>query len=300
MALIIYRLNLTAIVWAFKKIDYRLLILALGLAFPLILIKAWRWNYLKKLQGINYGLGNSFLMYGVGAAIGSLTPGRLGEISKIGYLKNDGYSTGQSLVNVIMDRLLDFFFLMILGYSGIIFFFGFFKKLTLIYSLIMLSIITLAFIIKKRFYNQLIKKIFSLLIPSKYQKLWQVGFNDFSNGIRVYHRKNYFYFSSITLLAWLIYYCQIYLFAKSIGLNEIPLIYLMMAVTVSGFITLLPLSFLGIGTREATLIILLSPLTPNPEIIILLSELILLDFLILGIIGAIFWWLKPLPLTKTK
>ena len=295
---VIYRLDLEAFFLALKKINYSLLILAMLLTLPIILCKAWRWNYLKKNQGINYKLSGSFLMYGVSMAIGLLTPGRIGEVSKIAYLKNDGCSTGQSLVSVVMDRLLDLLFLMFFGYLGIIFFFGFFEKITLIYSIIIFSIIGLVFIIKKRLYYKLIKKIFSIIIPQKYQKLWRIHFRDFFNGIKSYSKKNYFYCFLITLFSWLIYYLQIYLFAKSIWLIKIPFIYLAIAVTVSGFITLLPVSFLGIGTRETTLILLLSPLAINPERIILLSELILLDFLVIGIIGAISWIFKPLPLAQ--
>ena len=295
---VIYRLNLETLLLAFKKINYPLLILGLLLTPFVILIKSWRWNYLKKNQDINYRLTDSILMYSVAAAIGLLTPGRIGEVSKIAYLKNDRCSTGQSLVSVVMDRLLDLFFLMFFGYLGIIFFFGFFEKITLIYSIIIFSIIGLVFIIKKRLYYKLIKRIFAIIIPLKYQKSWQTNFSDFLNGIKIYNKKVYFYSLFITLLAWLIYYLQIYLFAKSIWLIKVPFLYLAIAVTVSGFISLLPISFLGIGTRETTLMLLLSPLAINPERIILLSELILLDFLVVGVIGVISWIFKPLPLAQ--
>ena len=295
---VIYQLDLKTLYLSFQKINYRLLIPAILLIIPITFIKAWRWNYLKKLQNINYKLSDSFLIYSVGAAIGSLTPGRLGEISKIGYLKNDGYSIGKSLVSVIMDRLLDLFFLIIFGYFSVIFLFGFFEKITFIFSIIILTIIILVFIAKKQFVRQLIKKIFSILIPLKYQESWQMNFKDFLDGVKIYNKKNYFYFFFITFLAWLVYYCQIYLFARSIDLDRVPFLYLAMAVTIAGFITLLPISFSGIGTREATLAILLAPLMVSIESTVLLSELILLDFFIIGVIGVFCWIIKPIPLTK--
>ncbi len=300
LGIIVYQIDLKIIYQAIEKINYQLLILALLIAFPLILIKAYRWNYLKKIQGINYKIIDSFLMYGVGTAIGSLTPGKIGDISKISYLKKDGYSIGKSLTSVIVDRFLDLFYLLAFGYLGIIFFFGFFKKTTLIYSFVILSVILLIFIIKKQFYRQLIKKIFTIIIPLKYQKSWQINFQEFLNELKKYNKKNYSYLLFITLTAWLVYYAQIYLFARSIDLHQIPLLHLILAVTVSGFITLLPVSFLGIGTREITLVALLSPLTTNIETIILFSELILLDFIVLGLIGAISWYFKPIPLIKIK
>jgi len=298
LTIIIYRLDFSILYLQFKEINYLSLIPAILLTLPLIFIKAWRWNYLKKIQEINYRLIDSFFMYGIGMAIGSFTPGRLGEISKIGYLKNDGYSTGQSLVSVIIDRLSDLFFLITFGYFGIIFLFGFSEKITFVFSVIILIIIILFFITKKQFAQQLIKKIFSILIPLRYQKIWEINFQDLLNGIKKYYPKNYFYLLLITFFSWIIYYLQIYFFAKSTHLNTIPLIHLIIAVTVSGLITLLPLSFLGIGTRETTLIILFSSFNINTETIVLFSQLILLDYLFIGIIGTIFWKIKPLPLKQ--
>ncbi|MFH0906929.1 MAG: lysylphosphatidylglycerol synthase transmembrane domain-containing protein [bacterium] len=295
---VIYKLDLNIIYLSFQKINYRLLIPAIFLIIPIIFIKSWRWNYLKKLQKINYKLRDSFLIYSIGSAIGSLTPGRLGEISRIIYLKNDGYSTGQSLVSVIMDRLLDLFFLIIFGYFGIIFLFGFFEKITFVFSIVVLTIIILSFIAKKQFVHKFIKKIFSILIPFKYQKSWQINFQDFLKEVKIYNKKNYFYLLLITFLAWSVYYCQIYLFAKSINIDNVPFFYLAMTVTVAGFVTLLPISFSGIGTRETTLAILLSPLMVNIELIVLLSELILLSFFSMTIMGALCWIIKPISLTK--
>jgi len=293
---VIYQLDWKILYLSFQEINYRLLIPTIFLTIPILFVKAWRWNYLKKLQNINYKLNDSFLIYSVGSALGSLTPGRLGEISRISYLKSDGHSTGKSLVSVVMDRLLDLLYLTILGYLGVVFFFNLSNRITLIYSAIILLIVVLFFIIKKQFYIKLIKKIFSVLIPLKYQKSWRMNFQDFLKGVKIYNKKNYFYFFLITFIAWLIYYCQIYLFAKSIGIDRVPFFYLAMTATVAGFITLLPFSFSGIGTREATFAVLLSPLMVSIESTVLLSELILLNFLVMGIIGALCWIIKPIPL----
>jgi len=298
LTFVIYQLDLKILYLSFQKINYLLLVPTILLTIPIIFIKAWRWNYLKKLQKIDYKLKDSFLIYSVGAAVGSLTPGRLGEISRIGYLKNDGHSTGKSLVSVVMDRLLDLFFLIIFGYFGVIFLFGFFEKITFVFSIIVLTIIILFFIAKKQFVRQLIKKIFSILIPLKYQKSWQMNFQDFLEGVKIYNKKNYFYFFLVTFLAWLVYYCQIYLLAKSINIDNVPFFYLAMTATIAGFITLLPISFSGIGTRETTLAVLLSPLMVSIESTVLLSELILLNFFIMGIFGALCWMIKPIPLAK--
>ncbi len=105
---------------------------AIIIVFPMLLNKAWCWNYIKRAQGIKYSLWNSFLMYCSGMYIGILTPGRIGEVVKIFYLKKDGYSIGKSLVGAVLDRLTDFIFLAAFAFLGSLFYLSIFKRTFLI------------------------------------------------------------------------------------------------------------------------------------------------------------------------
>ena len=115
-AIIISRLDFHKLILILNNINYQYLFLAFILLLPILMIKSYRWNYLMKKQNINYSFKKSFLMYGIGMYIGIITPGRLGELSKIAFLKNDHHSLGKSSVSVILDRLTDLLFL--LTYRG--------------------------------------------------------------------------------------------------------------------------------------------------------------------------------------
>lgn len=294
--LILSRSDLGEIFQNIKIINSFYLILAILLTFPLFFNKALCWNYIKKQQGIKYSLKDSFLMYCAGMYIGLLTPGRLGETSKALYLKKDGYSMGKSLVSAILDRLSDFILLLVFLFLSSLFLITIFQKQILILiSGLLISIILLIIFIKIGLIKWFLNKIFRILIPLKYQKSWQINFQDFINDLKIYKLKHYLIIFLVTAFSWVFYYLQMYILAKGVGLN-VPFLYLAISVTIAGFITLIPISISGIGTRDAALIILFSPFLIAKEQIIAFSALILLMVIWGALIGLICWLIKPLKI----
>jgi len=297
--LIIYRADLLKLADILSEINYYYLILAYSLVPLILLTKAYRWNYLKKKQKIIYKLKNSFLIYCVGVYLGILTPGRLGELSKIAYLKNKQCSVGKASVNVLLDRLADLFSLLILSCLGMFIFLPFFQNIVLTLALGIISLLILLILFLKTNLIQIfLKKIFNLLIPEKYQKSWRLNFRKFINDFKKYELKNYLFIGLITLISWLIYYSQMFFLTRGMGINNISFFYLATAVTIATFITLLPISILGLGTREATLILLLSTFQVSREQIISFSFLILSLSLVSGSIGLICWLIKPITISS--
>lgn len=293
--LILLRTDFLSLLEIIKSIKISYIILASVLSFLMLLSQTWGWNYLKKKQNISYAVKDSFLMYGAGVYIGLLTPGRLGEITKALYLKKDGHSMGKSLVSVIVDRIFDFGFLFCFAFFGSIFFLNLFQKQILILIISLGAFIALfIFLLKIGLIKFALKKFFYIFIPQKYQKSWKINFQDFIDGIRVYKLSHYVISFFITSLSWIIYYIQIYILAKGIGIATVPFLYLAISVTVAGFITLIPVSISGIGTRDATLILLLAPFAILKEQAIILSTSILLITVFIALIGLICWLIKPI------
>ncbi len=292
--LILFTADLREIFSNIKNISYFHLILAILIIFPMLFNKALCWNYIKRQQGIKYSIKDSTLMYWSGLFIGILTPGRLGEIAKAFYLKKDGHSMGKSLVSVILDRLSDFAFLLVFILIGSLFLLSIFQKqiLILILGLIIL-ILLFILLLKIGFIKWILNKIFRIFISQKYQKSWKINFQDFINDFKIYKLKNYLIIFLITAFSWLFYYLQMYILAKGLSIH-IPLLYLAIAVTVAGFITLIPISISGIGTRDAALILLFAPFLVVKEQVIAFSALILLMILFAAFIGLICYLIKPI------
>lgn len=295
---IVFHADFGKLISIFLKINYLPLLFAGIFSFFTILTKSWRWNYLKKQQGISYSFKDSFLIYLVALAFGYITPGRIGEIIKIYYLKKDGYSYGKSLASVVSDRFLDIAALIFLTSLSLLLFIALLlNKIILLYIILVFGALAIFLLWQKKIIQKIFNKIFSLLIPEKYQQSWQVGCVDFLRELKKYDQKTYFYSGLITFLSWATYYSQIYFMSLSLNL-KIPIIYLLAAITLTTLISMLPISFLGIGTREATFIVLLANFGANPESLIILSELILLNITLIGAGGALISIFKPLPIIK--
>jgi len=279
-----------------SRADFRFLFLALLLILPMFFFKTLCWNYLKRKQGIVYGLKDSFLMYNAGQYLGLLTPGRLGEIAKSWYLKKDGHSLGRSLVSTVLDRLSDLFFLLGFTALGSLFFWGQIKQ-QFIWPVFVFIVLLIIFLLalKIGFVRWGIKKFFYWLVPEKNKSAFKLNFRDFWRDLKNYRPANWLVIFFITALSWFFYYLQMYFLAKAVGLSA-PFIYLAVCVTLAGLVTLLPISISGIGTRDAALILLLAPLGIARETVVVFSALILLAFVASALLGLICWWLKPLRL----
>lgn len=295
--IIIYKIDLLEVFEILKQTNLLFVGLAMFFAFIMILAHVYRWNYLKKIQNINYQFKDSFLIYNAGFFFSTITPGHIGDLIRVFYLKKDGYSVGKSFVSIFLDRLADVSFLLIVGYLSMYFFARFFWQYIIVITVIILIGLLVFFLFqRKKFLKILSKKILYFLIPQKYKKSWHLNYQDFIDDIKIYKLKNYFVLYSITIFNWFIYYSSMFLLAKSIGLDNIPFIFLAMSVTIAALATLIPISILGLGTRDATLLLLFSFFNISPEKTIAFSTLYLLIILMAALLGLICWLKKPLKL----
>ncbi len=258
-------------------------------------LKAYRWNYLKKSQKMRFSLKDSFLMYLSSLYLGIITPGRVGEFSKILYLKKKGYSMAKSSVSVVIDRLGDLIFLVLVGIGGMFFFSGIFnKELRLIsYFLVILLIVFIVFIINKKISKKILRKIFMILIPNKHHNKVNSAPKEFYLETKKIKTRDFVMTALITVITFILYYIMTFLLALSLNI-KIPFLYLSICVTVSMFITIMPISIVGIGTRDLTLIGLFSFLNISKEAAVAFSTLILLMNVFIAFVGLICWFKKPL------
>ena len=294
--IILSRINIGKLFQNIEKINPLYLILAFLTTIPMLFIKAICWNYIKRQQGIKYSLKDSLLMYYSGIYLGFITPGKLGELAKAVYLKKDGHSFGKSLVSVVLDRVSDIIFLLAFVFVGSLFYLSMFQKQVLILiSGLIISVVLLLVFIKIGLVKWALIKAFNILVPEKYKKSWQINSQDFINNLKIYKLKHYLIIFAITTFSWLFYYLQMDLLTHGLGM-KIPFVYLAVSVTAAGLITLIPISLFGIGTRDATLILLFSPFLIPKEQIIVFSALILLLTTAVSLMGLIAWLIKPIKI----
>ena len=123
LVFILLKIDLKATLAALADLHWSYLLLAVAANLPLFGLKAWRWQEMLKMQGISYPWRDAFLAFVAGLFLGLVTPGRVGEMSKALYLKQDqGVPVSVGLANVLMDRLFDLYTIMVLGTAGLIWF----------------------------------------------------------------------------------------------------------------------------------------------------------------------------------
>ena len=96
----------------------------------------------------------------------------------------------------------------------------------------------------------------------------------------------------MAILIQLIFYSVSFLIGKSLGLNQIKIYHYIILLPPIWIITLLPISIGGFGVREGLYGVFFMPLGVTLEQSTLLSIFSLLPYLMLGMIGSVFYLLK--------
>lgn len=293
--IILSRIDLTETIKILLNANLIYLAVAFTIVPFVVLIKAYRWQLLMKMQNINYSLKDSVHVYFAGLFVGSITPGRLGDFIKVFYLREEGYSFGKSFVSVLIDRLFDLASLFIIAYICMFVFMIFFEKQIVILSLFF-TITAIIFILLISDRNKkLLKKIYTTFIPEKYKTEVKVNFDDFRRDLNSLKTPKLSLVAITTLIGWIIYFSASYLLALSLDIH-ISFFYLITCLSISAIITLIPVSILGIGTRDMTFIALFSCIGLSKELAVAFSTMLLFMFSVNGLIGLLAWLKKPITL----
>lgn len=213
------------------------------------------------------------------AFLGIVTPGRIGEFTRIGYLHKHGVSMQEAISIVTVERLIDIGVLFIFGIGGMVYIFS---PVSYQFSgglVVSLGLIT--FVGAIRGYEFLLlcfKNYFGWVLrwePSFVTRYRQEIFVSFH---RVMNRAA----MSIFLLGLVctgFNFSQIFFLAAAFGF-EADYLVVIFAYTVATLVSLMPISVGGLGTREATYIMIMAHEGILKEQALLFS---LLDGFILGV-----------------
>ena len=286
---------------AILKVDPFLYFITFPLLVLIYIFKSIRWKILLKIQGINYSFLNCLFVFFSSNFIAFITPGRIGEIAKAFYLKRDvSISLSRALPTVFLDRLFDIYALLILGIIGF-FQFSLFGELNSINIVIIVLILILPFVfIIKDISMPIIKFFFKLPFLNRFQSKANHAGETFFGEIKTLISFKLLYGVLFTLLAYFVLFYIAYLISLACGF-EVNFFTIMFFVAVANILSFIPISFSGIGTREASMIFLFSLINMSKEDALLFSTLFFITFYIVGgLYGFIFYNIKPIELGKVK
>ena len=279
--------------------EINLLYFLIGLLFfiPAILIKVYRWKKILKLQKIRIKTRKLLQPYIGTFGLGIITPFKVGELARIAFLRNKKIPLGISAFSVVMDRLLDIILFTSVGTISMLYLFSYFKQylLSLLLILLVLTILAVLIVTKSKGASNL---LLGLFLPKRIIKKTQLTLKELWLEFK---KMDFLFFIEvliITALTWIFANFEIYLFAFALGIN-ITFWQVIILVSISSIANLLPITISGIGTRDATFVLLFAIFGLTSEQAIALSLLILIAWIIKAFFCMLFWWKNPITIDKS-
>lgn len=276
-----------------RAVRFEYLLLSLFGVIIVLGIKSYRWRLLISNEGVNYSAYKAFGAYMSSDAVGIVTPGRIGEIARLYYVRQETpisfYAAFKTLVS---DRIFDFTMLGWFGLSGMLFYFATFGHYPGIYYAAGVLLLLIAG------YFAVINFLRVILRYKQVHRLPIVRFV-YESFLAVIGKKSLAMWS-ITVLAYFFYFGFSWLIMIALHLTPsyMDVVFIMSIMSLS---TIIPLSVAGFGTREATLVLLFAYYGLSSETAVSFSLLHFSAFFLWGgLIGLVFWLLMPISLQQVK
>jgi glycosyltransferase 2 family protein len=256
-------------------------------------IKSIRWNMLVLNEGFDYKRSRSFGAYMSSDAIGIVTPGRIGEIARLYYVRQEtSIPFFLAFKTIVSDRIFDFTMLGWFGISGLTYYFKTFGDISGIAYVVIILVSMLVLYIASM-------TILSFVLNKNWFSRWDVP-RFFFECFRAVIGKKAVAMWSITILAYLGYFFFSWLIM--LALNVKPgLVHVAFIMSIMSLSTIIPISVAGFGTREATLVLLFAYYGIASETAISFSILHFTAFFLWGgIIGLFYWMVMPISLKQVK
>ena len=259
---------------------------------PLIYLRSIRWQIILSKYNIYYTKWQCFRIYFV-EMVAIMVVATVGTFVKSFYLKRDGHGLMVPLISILVEKYYDYLLPLIFG--GISVFLVWINLDSDIGLPLFIIVSCVAFFPARKACRFLSPS----LLPKRFKDLaHKKGWNLNEHLLKIHDLLNFkIYVYSIS--AFGLYFVSIYFLTKAINL-ELGFFQVVLIMTITSLITLLPISFLGIGTRDAGLLAVFSFFGHTPEQAVALSMALLLLRIAIVFLGSIFWFIDPPPIGELK
>lgn len=272
---LVLRVDLEPVMFAVARIPIHWALLGYSLFVPQLVLRSLRWRILARDQGFNLGFRESFSAYAFSILAGTFTPGRLGEFIKIAHMKAQGYPTIRSTLVVVADRVFDIFVLLAICAIGGPFLLG---RPGVIIGLVSLGgifalVITLRLSRSLRVASRLSasgRTLVNRVAPAQLSAVLD-SFGEPATSIGSRTVSESFLFS---VSAWFTNYIALFIFAQALGI-PVGFLELTVVAAATALAVLVPVSVLGVGTRDLVLVELLAQRGIPPHSALALSVMML-------------------------
>jgi len=268
------------------------LIFSLALIPPLIFTRSIRWQNILSKYDIFYTQWQCFKIYFV-EMVAIMVVATVGTFAKAVYLKRDGHGLMVPLLSILAEKYFDYLLPLIFGGISVVIVWmelGADSGLVLFIFMSFLAFFPArkaCLLLSPRFFPKRLKA----LMPEK-------GWNLKEHVLKIHAVLN-FKIYVYSLGGFGLYFISIYFLTRGLNL-ELNFFQVVLIMTITSLITLIPISFLGIGTRDAGLLAVFNFFGHTPEQAVALSMALLLLRISIVFLGSIFWFIDPPPLAELR
>ena len=242
----------------------------------ILLVMAIRWHVILKASGIEYPLRDASTSLIKGSLLGVVTPGRLGELTKIKFLlEGTNCSIGKSVFSVVIDRIYDLLVLLIIAGISSIFLVNIYAVNMPVCPIIAFSIgliLLSAFLFTPRFMKPILNLMCQFLISPKHRRGLHFHVREFYSSLQLLTPTDHIVCCLLSIFIWQLKFAGLYFLTRALRI-PVPFWFVFLIGSIVAIIGILPISISGFGTREAVFIFFLSLHQITAEFAVALSVL---------------------------
>lgn len=296
---LIYTSDVEKIKTTITLINPLLLLTALILTLPRVLLRNYAWQIIQKEQNIRIGYWESLKIFLIGFFYCSITPGYIGHLMRVPYLKEHTHQPyGKLFINTLIETIthsISLYILVSIGLTLVTDLIPETKNITIIWVLwITINTLVIYYFLNKDRGEKLLQDLIKFIVIEKLSKNLKRFIDTFYTDFPSI--KKLIIPLLIGLVTWVIAFTQEYMFILAFSL-DIPYIYFILLFPIANIVGFIPVTFAGIGTREATAILIFTTLFTDvsKEEILLVS---LFGFLVVDVFTGLIGFI--LSLTEAK
>jgi hypothetical protein len=244
---VVWRLDDKAALWGtIKDADGLLFGGAVLLNVPVVYFKVQRWRDLLAARGYHYPLGRSYAAVLSSLYLGMLTPGRVGDVLRIQYVRQEiDVPYAEGLATTLMDRFCDLYVLAGFVALGTVHFASALNSDLVYLSWAGVAIATLApsmFLLRgpAEFFSRALRRL---------TERWHTSLAALLEALRAMIGRALLVALPLTVAAFAINYAQGWVLARALGI-ELSYLDVASLLATTSLLGLMPISVSGVGVRE--------------------------------------------------
>ena len=265
LALIYWRMDFTRLGPVFENCDPLWLVLSLGMVVPLTLLTAWRLDQLMPGK-TRLGVGESNRLILVASVLNLILPSKMGDFAKAWFIKERGHaSAGLAFVLVVFEKACDMLSLLLWCAFGLLLYPDKNLLFWIMTACVAAGLIGGLALLCSPVFAGFVFKIGGSLAPGKIR----AKLEKLADAWREMHeffwrdRARLLLVSATSVFIWFLHLLQIWMFILALRAHA-PFLASLAISPLAILAGLLPLTFAGIGTRDAALIFFFHPYLDTP------------------------------------